>query len=80
MTSNSSDLRGIILMAVAMLGVPMVDGIAKYLSADYSPLFIGWARYAVASLIVIPLAYRYHGMRMFRRSSGSRIWCAPRFW
>lgn len=65
MTSNSSDLRGIILMAVAMLGVPMVDGIAKYLSADYSPLFIGWARYAVASLIVIPLAYRYHGMRMF---------------
>ncbi len=65
MTSNSSDLRGIILMAIAMLGVPMVDGIAKYLSADYSPLFIGWARYAVASLIVIPLAYRYHGMRMF---------------
>lgn len=65
MTSNSSDLRGIILMAIAMLGVPMVDGIAKYLSADYSPLFIGWARYAVACLIVIPLAYRYHGMRMF---------------
>ncbi len=52
-------------MAIAMLGVPMVDGIAKYLSADYSPLFIGWARYAVASLIVIPLAYRYHAMRMF---------------
>ena len=65
MTSRSSDVRGIILMAIAMLGVPMVDGIAKYLSADYSPLFIGWARYAVACLIVIPLAYRYHGMRMF---------------
>lgn len=65
MTSRSSDMRGIILMAIAMLGVPLVDGIAKYLSADYSPLFIGWARYAVACLIVIPLAYRYHGMRMF---------------
>lgn len=52
-------------MAVAMLGVPVVDGIAKYLSDSYSPLFIGWARYAVASLFVLPLAYRYHGKRLF---------------
>ncbi len=52
-------------MSIAMLGVPMVDGIAKYLSSEYSPLFIGWARYAVACLIVIPLAYRLHGVRMF---------------
>lgn len=52
-------------MAIAMLGVPIVDGIAKYLSASYSPLFIGWARYAVASLIVLPLAYRYHGFNIF---------------
>lgn len=65
MTSRSSEVRGISLMAIAMLGVPMVDGIAKYLSAQYSPLFIGWARYAVACLIVIPLAYRTHGMQMF---------------
>ncbi len=52
-------------MSVAMLGIPIVDGIAKYLSADYSPLLIGWARYAVASLIVLPLAFRYHGKHMF---------------
>lgn len=52
-------------MAIAMLGVPVVDGIAKYLSASYSPLFIGWARYAVASLFVLPLAYRYHGKHLF---------------
>lgn len=52
-------------MSIAMLGVPMVDGIAKYLSAGYSPLFIGWARYAVACLIVLPLAYRIHGRRIF---------------
>nr|WP_282063936.1 EamA family transporter [Roseobacter litoralis] len=52
-------------MAVAMLGVPVVDGIAKYLSDSYSPLFIGWARYAVASLFVLPLAYKYHGKRLF---------------
>ncbi len=52
-------------MSIAMLGVPVVDGIAKYPSASYSPLFIGWARYAVASLIVLPLAYRYHGFNLF---------------
>ena len=52
-------------MAIAMLGIPIVDGIAKYLSASYSPLFLGWARYAVASLFVLPIAYRYHGTRLF---------------
>ena len=52
-------------MSLAMLGIPIVDGFAKYLSTSYSPLFIGWARYAVACLIVLPLAYRYHGRRIF---------------
>ncbi|WP_299691775.1 EamA family transporter [uncultured Tateyamaria sp.] len=65
MTQGHSNARGIILMSAAMLGIPMVDGIAKYLSTDHSPLFVGWARYAVASLIVLPLAYRYHGRRLF---------------
>ncbi|MCA1412046.1 DMT family transporter [Bradyrhizobium sp. NBAIM20] len=53
---------GIVLMAAAMLSIPLVDGIAKYLSADYSPLFIAWARYAVASAVVLPVAaIRYKG-------------------
>ena len=33
---------GIVLMVVAMLMIPIVDGQAKYLSAGYSPLFISW--------------------------------------
>jgi len=45
--------------------VPTVDGIAKYLSADYSPFFIGWARYAVAGLAVLPLSACLHGRKMF---------------
>ena len=45
---------GIVLMVVAMLMIPIVDGQAKYLSAGYSPLFISWGRYAVACLIVLP--------------------------
>lgn len=48
-------------MTCAMLSIPMVDGFAKALSAEYSPLFISWARYMVAGLIVVPLAASRHG-------------------
>lgn len=65
MSALRFNARGIALMSIAMLGIPVVDGIAKYLSSSYSPLFLGWARYAVACLFVLPLAYRYHGRRMF---------------
>lgn len=65
MTSGKTTARGIGLMTLAMLAIPVVDGIAKYLSASYSPLFIGWARYAVASMIVLPLACQLHGRRVF---------------
>jgi drug/metabolite transporter (DMT)-like permease len=57
--------RGIALMTAAMLTIPLVDGLAKYLSADYSPLFLSWMRYAVASAIVLPLAAARHGRHLF---------------
>jgi drug/metabolite transporter (DMT)-like permease len=56
---------GIVLMALAMLSIPPVDGLAKYLSADYSPLFISWARYAAACAIVLPIAVAMRGRRIF---------------
>lgn len=52
-------------MTLAMLTIPAVDGLAKYLSSSYSPLFIGWARYAVACAVIVPLAAARHGSRMF---------------
>lgn len=52
-------------MAFAMLTIPLVDGLAKHLSNRYSPLFLSWARYAVASLIVLPFAARIHGLQIF---------------
>ncbi|WP_281261159.1 DMT family transporter [Aliiruegeria haliotis] len=63
MTTNSTHPsgRGILLMSIAMLTVPIVDGTAKYLSTEHSPLFIAWARYASASLFVLPLAFWLHG-------------------
>ncbi len=58
---SSNTLHGIALMSVAMLLIPFVDGLAKHLSAAHSPLFISWARYAIAAAIVLPAAVMVHG-------------------
>ena len=73
--ATNSPIKGIALMALAMLTIPMVDGFAKYLSADYSPLFIGWARYAVASLAVLPITVALRGPAIFPTERRiSHIW------
>jgi drug/metabolite transporter (DMT)-like permease len=43
-------------MSVAALTLPVVDGAAKYLSSTHSPLYIAWARYALACAFVVPVA------------------------
>ncbi len=63
--NSSRQTQGVLLMTVAMLAIPLVDGLAKYLSVSYSPLFISWARYAVACIIVLPFAAAIHGPRLF---------------
>ena len=55
---------GVLLMILAMLSIPLVDGLAKHLSANYSPPFISWARYAVACMIVIPFAAAKYGVHI----------------
>jgi drug/metabolite transporter (DMT)-like permease len=52
-------------MTIAMLTIPLVDGMAKHLSVSYSPLFLSWARYAVACFIVLPVTAAVHGPRLF---------------
>ena len=49
-------MLGAALMAAAMLIIPSADGISKYLSADHSPLFLGWARYAAGAAFIVPAA------------------------
>jgi drug/metabolite transporter (DMT)-like permease len=68
--------QGVVLMVFAMLTIPLVDGLAKYLSAGYSPLFLGWARYAVASLVVLPVAAVLHGPRRLfpAEQRASHVW------
>jgi drug/metabolite transporter (DMT)-like permease len=58
-------------MVLGMLSIPLVDGLAKHLSSGYSPLFISWARYAVASAVVLPVAAAVHGPRLF---PAERLW------
>ncbi len=58
---------GMALMATAMLSFPLVDGLAKHLALEASPYFVAWARYAVASLVVLPFALAMHGWRLFPR-------------
>jgi drug/metabolite transporter (DMT)-like permease len=64
-TTSTRATQGVLLMTLAMLSIPLVDGLAKHLSVAYSPLFIGWARYAVASVIVVPIAAALHGRFAF---------------
>lgn len=61
--------RGIGLMSLAMLSIPMVDGLAKYLSSSYSPLYISWSRYAVAALLIVPIACLRFGRTPFPQNN-----------
>jgi len=65
---------GIALMSAASLLVPVVDGMAKILGAHHSPDLVAWGRYAVASLIVLPLnVVSSGGLRDVRHDFGSNM-------
>lgn len=62
---NQNLLRGICFLSLAMLLIPVVDTIAKYLSAELSPLYLAWARYFSASLFILPIAMVKFGWKVF---------------
>lgn len=64
---ESSIRKGIVLMVMAMMTIPVVDGTAKFISSEFSPLFISWIRYAIACLFVLPFAFLKRGMNIFPR-------------
>jgi len=45
---------GLGVMAVAMLVVPILDAVAKIMSADMSPLQISWARFVITLAVLAP--------------------------
>lgn len=52
---------GIVLMVAAMMLIPIVDTAAKYLSADLSPLFVAFMRYAASTALILPVAFGLRG-------------------
>ena len=68
------ELKGIVLMCVAMLSIPLVDGLAKHLSGSYSPFFISWGRYAVAIVLILPIGLGLYGKGVFpKQNLGSHV-------
>ena len=55
MPNNKNPLVGIMLMILAMLIIPVMDGIAKDLSVRYSITQITWARYFIHFIFMLPL-------------------------
>lgn len=62
-----SNLRGVLFMAMAVMVLPVMDGFAKHLSADFAMPQILWARFFFQSLLIVPIAWvGYRGL--FQRS------------
>jgi drug/metabolite transporter (DMT)-like permease len=65
-------LKGILLMVLAMLIIPINDGIAKALTASYPVAEIVWARYTFHFLLLLPLIVGRHGVASLLPRKG--IW------
>lgn len=55
--------QGLLVMVGAMLILPAMDALAKYLSADVSPAQLGWARFAFQTLLILPAVVWTAGWR-----------------
>ena len=58
---TASTLAGILLMLAAMTVVPLMDGVAKHLSAAYPVVQVVWARYFFHLVILLPVVLWRHG-------------------
>ena len=47
-------LSGLAIMAIAMLIVPIIDAIAKLMSAEMSPIQISWSRFVITFVVLAP--------------------------
>jgi drug/metabolite transporter (DMT)-like permease len=59
---TASPLTGILLMLAAMMVVPLMDGVAKHLSASFSVVQVVWARYFFHLAILLPVVLWRHGV------------------
>lgn len=69
-------IRAVLLMLLAMTCVPGGDAAGKLLMQDFgaSPLFVGFARFALGALIFLA------GLLILRRPVRWQVWRDPRLW
>ena len=54
-TDPARIVSGLSIMAVAMLVVPIIDAIAKIMSAEMSPIQISWSRFVITLVVLAPV-------------------------
>jgi S-adenosylmethionine uptake transporter len=59
----SDNQRAIAIMVPAMLMLPCIDAIAKFLADSVPPGQVSWARFAFQTLAMLPFVVRGHGLR-----------------
>jgi drug/metabolite transporter (DMT)-like permease len=59
---------GMLLMTIAMLLFPVSDALAKFLTAELSPVQIAAARFLFQSLLLLPVVLLYRGGRLPARA------------
>ena len=65
---------GILLMLLAMIIIPIMDGLAKVLTADYPIAEVVWARYFFHLLYLLPVVIiRYGPSALLPRHMGLQI-------
>jgi len=62
--ASQQPLGGILLMLSAMALLPIYNGTAKYLSADYPVAQVVWARYFFHLAVLLPLVLWRYGVRV----------------
>lgn len=66
-SSRNDTTSGLAMMTVAMIVVPVIDAIAKHLSAEIPPLEIACLRFVVGSALLVPLVVWRGGWRILRQ-------------
>ncbi|MBI1386477.1 MAG: hypothetical protein GC150_16335 [Rhizobiales bacterium] len=67
-TGHNRIVLGILLMSLAMLVIPSIDAIAKFLTGIVSPGQVSWSRFIFQSLLLAPSALL--AIWAIRRSGG----------
>ena len=71
---QKSYVRGILLMLLSMIIIPIMDGLAKVLSDDYPIAEIVWARYFFHLMYLLPVVFfKYGPSALLPRHMGLQI-------